>query len=138
MSEPAEQARQPKLTDEERKAYFDRLVLVNAEAQATYDKSVRAMAAGGITATVSLGTALGSLTNYGVAAAAVFLLSLTVNLVSYGTAQADLGDRMEKLRKREYPETSKWAHATVGLNVIGGVGVIAGGGLLGAFIATST
>jgi hypothetical protein len=109
----------------------------------TFDSTVRTLAAAGVGATVSLAAALHGLTGPGVAAVALFLASLTCNVVSYVTAQCDMKGRLDALRQAgggAYPkevEGTKWTRWTTGLNGAAGLALVAGGAVLAWFISST-
>lgn len=127
----------PRLSEEDRQEHWRVYFGIHAKAQETFDSSVRAMAAGGVATTVSLATALHALASLGIAAVALFLLSLGCNLASYATAQADMRARLERVARYEYASRSRWSLWTFGLNVAAGVALISGGAALGAFVGTT-
>lgn len=128
------------LTRAERQILWEQFVEVHAKVQESYDSSVRALAGGGVGITVSLATALHSLSGTGIAAVALFLASLGSNVLSYATAQMDMRTRTEDLRTGRYEriEGNNWTKGTTALNVIAGITLLAGGVLLAAFVATTT
>jgi hypothetical protein len=130
----------PPLTHEERVKLWEQFVQVRDEVQRVFDASVRTLSAGGLGVTVSLATALKALEGKGIAAVALFLLSLTFNLVSYVTAQLDMNARLRSLRedRSDAVDGTRWTYATTSCNIVQGVSLIAGGGLLAAFIASAT
>ncbi len=127
------------LTPAERQLLWEQFVEVHAESQHAYDNSIRAIAAAGVGVTASLATALHGFPPTGVAAIALFLASLSLNLVSYVTAQFDMTSRMDALKdSRDDIEGNGWTKATTWLNVGAGVAVIGAGVLLALFIAAGT
>jgi hypothetical protein len=97
------------------------------------------LAAAGLTVAVSIGTALKIFSGAGVASAVVFLTSLSLNFLSYTTAQLDMKTRLSALRARqEGTEGNNWTSVTTALNLLAGIAVLVGGGLLSYFVATST
>jgi hypothetical protein len=127
------------LSDAERQILWEQFVEVYAESQESYDKSVRTLAAAGVAVTTSLATALHGITCSGIAAVSVFLLSLALNLGSYGTVQIDMLTRTGELRSGTHPprERNGCTTATTVLNVLAGVGVLVGGVLLAWFVAAN-
>jgi hypothetical protein len=125
------------LTDEERLILWRQFVEVHGESQEAYDNSVRAIAAAGVAVTVSLATALKGISAVGLAAIALFLASLTLNLVSYVTTQRDMTLRLSDLRegRDDAGVGNGWTLATSLLNTFAGVGVVVGGALLAWFVA---
>jgi hypothetical protein len=113
---------------------------VYSDSQKDYDGAVRTLAAAGLTVTVSIGTALKTLSGSGVASAIVFLTSLGLNFLSYATAQLDMKNRINALRlhRQEGIEGNYWTRVTTALNLLAGTALIVGGGLLAYFVATST
>jgi hypothetical protein len=128
------------LSEEDRRIVWEQFVEVYAHAQETYDSSIRTLASAGIGVTVSIGTALHAFPGRGVAAVLTFIGSLISNLVSYGTAQLDMGARLECLRHRQYAgiEGNRWTTTTKVLNLIAGATFVAGAALLAAFVASAT
>jgi hypothetical protein len=128
------------LSEAERQTLWEQFVEVHGESQESYDNSVRTIAAAGVGITASLATALHGLTAKGVAAIALFLASLALNLGSYVTAQFDMKARMDVLRRRETEgiERNRWTTTTTCLNALAGVAVIAGGAVLAWFITSKT
>jgi hypothetical protein len=127
-------------SDEDRRILWEQFVEVHGQTQETYDSSLRTLAAGAVGLTVSLATALHRLPASGVAAVVLFLASLALNLVSYGSAQLDMRARINCLREKrtEGVEGNQWTRATTCLNVGAGAVLVAGGVLLAVFIAQST
>ncbi|MGZ4302462.1 MAG: hypothetical protein ACXVR9_11915 [Gaiellaceae bacterium] len=128
------------LTEADRRALWDQFVTVYSDSQKSYDGAVRALAAAGLTVTVSIGTALKTFSGSGVASAVVFLTSLSLNFLSYATAQLDMKTRISDLhaRREEGIEGNNWTRATTALNLLAGIALLVGGGLLSYFVATST
>jgi hypothetical protein len=130
------------LTREQREKLWEQLVAEHGKAQEAYDSSLRALAGAGLGVTVSLGVALKELPATGIWAAGVFLFALFVNLASYVFVQVDMGKRMAALSEDPYEyegaKPGRWTTWTWGANVLGGLGLLAGGVLLIRFIAEST
>lgn len=130
------------LTGEQRKTLWEQFVTEHGKAQEAFDSSLRALAGAGLALTVSLATALKTLPKPGVAAAAVFLASLLLNLGSYVSAQLDMRERMRLLKLTgatyEGAERSNWTTATWLMNVAAGVALLAGGVLLVIYISRAT
>lgn len=128
-----------RLEDEQRKALWEQFVAEHGKAQETFDSSLRTLAGAGLALTVSLATALRTLPEVGVAAAALFLASLLVNLGSYVFAQLDMNARMSRLRSSgatyEGTERTAWTTVTWLMNVGAGLTLLAGGILLVIFIS---
>ena len=131
----AEQA----LTKEQRVALWEQFVTEHGKAQEDFDSSLRTLAGAGLAITVSLATALKALPDTGLAAAALFLASLLVNVGSYVFVQLDMRTRMNALKvsPAEYQgaERSVWTTWTWLMNVAAGVTLLAGGVLLVVFIS---
>ena len=128
------------LTEADRRVLWEQFVGVYSDSQKSYDGAVRALAAAGLTVTVSIGTALKIFSGAGVASAVVFLTSLSLNFLSYATAQLDMKTRLSALRARRQQGTegNNWTSVTTALNLLAGIAVLVGGGLLSYFVATST
>ena len=133
MSEPQE------LTSDQRKALWEQFVAEHGKAQETFDSSLRTLAGAGLALTVSLATALKTLPHIGVVAAALFLASLLVNLISYVSAQLDMRKRLKRLKVSgatyEGAERSLWTTVTWAMNVAAGASLFAGGIVLVIFIS---
>jgi hypothetical protein len=127
------------LSDEERRILWEQFVEVHGESQEAYDNSVRTLAAAGVGVTASLATALHGITSSGIAAVTLFLLSLGLNLGSFGTAQLDMRARTAELRASNNPpsERNGWTTATTVLNVLAGIGVLVGGVLFAWFVGAN-
>jgi hypothetical protein len=126
------------LSEADRQTLREQFVEVHAEAQESYDSSVRNLAAGAVAVTVSLATALKGLDNSGLAAVSLFLLSLTASVGSFVTQQLD----MKKRAAIPHPVTeglegNRWTKWTTGLNVLAGVALISGGILLALFVSST-
>lgn len=126
------------LSEADRQILREQFVEVHAEAQESYDSSVRNLAAGGVAVTVSLATALKGLDGMGLAAVSFFLFSLAANVVSSVTQKFD----MEKRAAIPHPVTeglegNRWTKWTTGLNVLAGVALITGGILLALFVSST-
>jgi hypothetical protein len=128
------------LSEQDRRILWEQFVGVYASSQQSFDTAVRAIAAAGLGLTVSLATALHTLPASGVAAASLFLVSLFCNLTSFGTAQLDMRKRVDCLRRNQTEgiQGNGWTTATKTLNLLAGLGVVAGGILLAIYIAHST
>lgn len=116
------------LTEEQRQTLLGQFVDSYAEAQKTYDTSVRTLAAAGVAVTASLATALRDMPTSGKCAVGLFIASLVVNLLSYGTWQLDIGGRLKSLRSGgvEGIEGNNWTTTTTWLNFIAGATFIVG------------
>jgi hypothetical protein len=125
------------LTDEERLILWTQFVEIHGESQEAYDNSVRAIAAAGVGVTASLATALKGISSIGIAAIALFLMSLTLNLASYVTTQLDMTTRLGDLRegREDAGVTNGWTLATTFLNIFAGAAVVVGGALLAWFVS---
>lgn len=126
------------LTEDQRKTLWEQFVTEHGKAQEAFDSSLRGLAGAGLALTVSLATALKTLPAVGVAAAALFLGSLLVNVGSYVSAQLDMGTRLSKLKVNasyEGAERSAWTTVTWAMNVAAGIALLAGGILLVIFIS---
>lgn len=133
-------ATRPPLNHEERVKLWEQFVQVRDEVQRVFDASVRTLSAGGVGVTASLATALKVLDGEGIAAVALFLISLTFNLLSYVTAQLDMNARLRSLRedRSDAVDGTCWTYATTFCNIVQGAALIAGGAVLAAFIASAT
>jgi len=127
------------LTDEEQRGLRKQFGDAYVKAQETFDSSVRALAAGGVGVTVTLATALEDFPSAGVIAVLLFLLSLASNFVSFATAQRDVRLRIQAVwaRDRRAVFGNAWATATLILNTTAGATLIAGGGFLAYFVAST-
>lgn len=129
------------LTDDQRKTLWEQFVAEHGKAQEAFDSSLRTLAGAGLALTVSLATALKALPKVGVAAAALFLVSLLVNVSSYVSVQLDMRARMGRLKLSgatyEGAERSRWTTVTWLMNVAAGIALLAGGALLLVFISRS-
>jgi hypothetical protein len=128
------------LTEDDRRLLWAQFVEVYTHAQESYDTSIRALASAGVGVTASLGATLHKFPSEGIAAVAVFLSSLTLNLLSYGTAQFDMRARLRSLGSRTYEgaEGNRWTSATSILNFAAGAAFVAGGLLLALFVSAAT
>jgi hypothetical protein len=97
----AEEPEEAGLREEDRRILWEQFVEVYAHSQKSYDDAVRALAAAGVALTVSLATALHHFATSGLVAVIFFLVSLGLNLASFGTAQADMKTRIACLRARK-------------------------------------
>jgi hypothetical protein len=131
---------QAKLSVEDRAALWRQYAQVHAKVQDTFDSSIRTLAAAGVGVTVTIATAaVDRFDWWGVAAVAAFLVSLTLYLASYVTAQRDMRARLELVRVsdlRGFDETT-WTTWTFRCNVGAGVCLLLGGVLLMFFVAAS-
>lgn len=126
------------LTNEQRKALWEQFVTEHGKAQEAFDSSLRGLAGAGLALTVSLATALKTFPEVGVWAAGLFLASLLVNVLSYVSAQLDMGRRLKKLKENatyEGAERSFWTTVTWLMNVAAGLTLLAGGVLLVIYIS---
>ena len=129
------------LSEEDWRTLWEQFATVYAHSQETFDSSVRTLAAAGLGVTVSIGTALHAFSGRAMLAVIAFILSLALNLVSYGTAQLDMSSRLRTLRtsrRYEDAERSGWTWVTTGLNIAAGAAFVIGGGLLAAFVNAAT
>jgi hypothetical protein len=129
------------LSEDDRRIVWEQFVEVYASSQEAYDSSIRTLASAGIGVTASIGTALHDFSGWGIAAAVGFLVSLFLNLLSYGTAQFDMQTRLRALRRSSQyrgAEGNLWTVTTTTLNALAGVAFIAGGSFLAAFVGTAT
>jgi hypothetical protein len=129
------------LSEEDWRTLWEQFATVYAHSQETFDSSVRTLASAGLGVTVSIGTALHAFSGRAILAVIAFLLSLGLNLVSYGTAQLDMSSRLRTLRtSRRYQdaEQSRWTRVTTGLNIAAGAAFVTGGGFLAAFVNAAT
>jgi hypothetical protein len=128
-----------KMTEEERATLWKQYAQTHAKIQETFDASIRTLAAAGLAATVSIVTALKTISGSGKGAAIAFLVSLGANLVSYATAQVDMRSRLAQVRVGSWKgaDMSVWTEATFGLNVLSCIALLAGGGLLAYFVTTA-
>jgi hypothetical protein len=126
-------------TEDQRQALWEQFCDVYTDQQEAFDSSVRTLAAAGVAVTASLGTALDGLAGWGVAAIAVFLVSLGANLVSHVTSQFDMKARLNVLREGRMDgiERNRWTTATTAFNVLAGVSLVAGGACLATFVSLS-
>ena len=127
-------------TEEERRVVWAQMVDALAKTQEDYDSSIRTLAAGGVAVTVSLATALHHVGWRGTTAVVLFLLSLGVNLLSYVTAQKDMYLRLDLLAAHRDSESgsNRWTKWTSRLNLIAGLTLLAGGGVLTWFVSSAT
>lgn len=127
------------LTDSEREQLVEQYVNVYAESQQAYDAAIRPFAAGGIAATVSLATALDTMSGFGLAAIGLFLAALALNLASYWPVQFDMRKRIEHAwaNDRRAASWNGWTHVTTGLNVGAGLSLVAGAILLALFVSST-
>lgn len=129
------------LTQEQRVTLWEQFVREHGKAQEDFDSSLRTLAGAGLGITVSLAAALKGMPATGLAAAATFLGTLLLNLVSYVFVQLDMNARRESLKTHptsyEGAERSRWTTWTWGTNVGAGATLFAGGVLLVVFIARS-
>jgi len=129
---------------DERRILWEQFVDIYTDSQASFDTSVRAMAAGGVAVTVSLATALKELDLVGVVAVVAFLVSLGANIVSYETARRDMLERLSYLQGNAGSDKggnewgNRWTTWTTGLNYAAGLAVLAGGAFLVGFVWTAT
>ena len=132
-------AKRKELSEAQRQVVWGQFVEVYSNSQKSYDNSVRTMAAAALAVTVSIGTALNGLQSDGVTAAALFLISLGLNFVSYLTAQLDMKARLNVLRteRTEGIDGNGWTVVTTALNVSAGITLIAGGVFLASFAASA-
>lgn len=137
MSEHVEQP--PQLTDEQRQTLREQFIEVYSEQQTTFDNSVRTLAAAGIAVTVSLTAALKKMPEAGKWAVGLLVATLVCNLLSYATAQLDMGARLRSLRQKrdDKIEGTWWTWGTRALNVLAGGCFLAGAILLAVFVGTS-
>lgn len=124
---------------EERKTLWRQYAQAHAKAQETYDASIRTLAAAGLAVTVTLATALESLDGYGTTATTALVIALGANLVSYATAQMDLRRRLKfvKVSDARGREPTFWTTLTFLLNLVAGLGLLAGGLFLAWFVSSS-
>jgi hypothetical protein len=136
----AEEPEEAGLREEDRRILWEQFVEVYAHSQKSYDDAVRALAAAGVALTVSLATALHHFATSGLVAVIFFLVSLGLNLASFGTAQADMKTRIAYLRARKTDgiEGNRWTTVTTALNGAAGAGVLTGSVLLAVYIAHAT
>jgi hypothetical protein len=136
----AEEPEEAGLREEDRRILWEQFVEVYAHSQKSYDDAVRALAAAGVALTVSLATALHHFATSGLVAVIFFLVSLGLNLASFGTAQADMKTRIACLRARKTDgiEGNRWTTVTTALNGAAGAGVLTGSVLLAVYIAHAT
>jgi hypothetical protein len=136
----AEEPEEAGLREEDRRILWEQFVEVYAHSHKSYDDAVRALAAAGVALTVSLATALHHFATSGLVAVIFFLVSLGLNLASFGTAQADMKTRIACLRARKTDgiEGNRWTTVTTALNGAAGAGVLTGSVLLAVYIAHAT
>lgn len=125
------------LSEDERRTLWEQFTEVHAESQEAFDTSVRTLAAAGVAVTVSLATALKGLDGTGTAAVAAFVVSLSLNLLSFLTAQLDVRGRLASLRRGEAAgvDGNAWTVVTTILNLGAGAALILGAVLLTLFVA---
>jgi hypothetical protein len=129
------------LTPDQRERLWEQFVEEHAKAQEQFDSSVRTLAAAGLAVTVSLATALKTLSGTGLAAVGLFLVSLGLNILSYVFAQLDMGARLTALGTThgyKGAERSRWTTVTWLVNVGAATALVGGGVLLVVFIASAT
>jgi hypothetical protein len=128
------------LTADERQKLWEQFVEVYSESQDSFDTSVRTLAAAGIAVAASLAAALHGFNSWGVASVVLFVVSLTLNLASFLTAQFDMRARLRCIREGEYDgiEGNRWTAVTTGANLSAGIALIAGAALLAMFVAISS
>jgi hypothetical protein len=129
------------LSEEDWRTLWEQFATVYSHSQETFDSSVRTLASAGLGVTVSIGTALHAFSGRAILAVIAFLLSLGLNLVSYGTTQLDMSSRLRTLRtsrRYEDAERSRWTRVTTGLNIAAGAAFVTGGGFLAAFVNAAT
>ena len=129
------------LNEAQRQTLWEQFVREHGKAQEDFDSSLRALAGAGLAVTVSLATALKALPDSGLAAAALFLAGLLINVGSYVSVQLDKRLRMDRLKVSSATykgaERSGWTTVTWAMNVAEGLAVVAGGILLVVFIAAT-
>jgi hypothetical protein len=137
--DPDETPSSTPLSDDEQQILIEQFSDAYADAQNTYDGSIRWLAGGGAVVTTSIATALHKLGGIGTAAVVAFLVCLLVNLISYGTLQRDLTLRLRAVarRNRAGVGSNKWTLWTYVLNAVAGVVLIAGGVLLAVYVGTT-
>jgi hypothetical protein len=125
------------LTPEDRKTLWEQFVIEHRKAYEELDASVRTLAAAGVAVTVSLATALKTLSPAGVWAVGLFLASLGFNLLSFVGVTLDMRARLTALKENTGyvgGERSSWTPWISVANVLGGAALIGGGALLLVFI----
>ena len=98
-------------------------------AQTSYDDSVRNLAAGGIAVSATLAAAFKDI-GWTIAVAVTFLaVALFFNMLSHGTAQLDIAQRLHATRQLERAGSlgNCWTTVTTVLNVLAGVTVLGAG-----------
>ena len=127
-------------TKEQHDVLWAQFVETYEKSQEAYDLSIRMLAAAGVAVTASLGVALGEFGSVGLAAAVAFVVSLVVNLLSYGTAQLDMRKRLDDIQAENDAGVlgNRWTTATTVLNVGAGLAFILGASLLAAFVASAS
>lgn len=133
------------LTDEDRKTplkpeeadrLWDQWADAFGTAQTSYDDSVRNLAAGGIAVSATLAAAFKDI-GWTIAVAVTFLVvALFFNMLSHGTAQLDIAQRLHATRRLEKAGSlgNCWTTVTTVLNVLAGVTVLGGGIALAVFV----
>lgn len=123
---------EPTYTPEQLQTLWEQYVEVYADEQKSFDSTVRTLSGAGIAVTVSIATALKVFPTAAKVAVGCFLVSLAANLVSFGTSQRDMRTRLDCIRDKQFGdlEGNGWTRVTFGLNVVAGIGFVAGGALL--------
>jgi hypothetical protein len=124
------------LSAEEADHLWDQWADAYGTAQASYDDSVRNLAAGGIAVSATLAAAFEAIGWTIAVAVTLFVLALFFNLISHGAAQLDIGHRLDATRRLERPGAlgNRWTSVTTTLNVLAGVTVLGGGIALAVFV----
>jgi hypothetical protein len=129
--------KQPRIPESDRRILWEQFVVEHRKAYETLDSSVRTLSAGGIAVTVSLATALKTLSPPGRWAVGLFLTCLGLNLLSFVGVTLDMRARLTALKTNtgyEGAERSGWTPWISVTNVLACAALIAGGALLLVFI----